>query len=1715
MKKILAWVLVLVMVLGMFAGCKKDEPTPTEPAGEVITAQDAIEYLKALYPKSEDAMKTPVNYDRMGIIRIGGIPFTVVWTTDLPEEQIKVIVSEDGATVTMDVNEQCEMDTPYVLTATITDEQGNTASTTWNCLLPQAIDMVALVNEAYALKAGESLPYQATLRGKIVSIDTVWNPEYQNITVTIAVEGAEDKPIQCYRLKGEGAETLMVGNIITVTGTLKNYNGTIEFDAGCMLDAVEQGDAVAAPTDVGEILKAAYKLKKGKSLPYPVTLTGKVTSIDKPFDPAYNNISVVITVDGYKKYPILCYRLKGAGAEDIALEDTITVTGIIKNYEGTIEFDAGCQLVERISGGNTAQKPTDDEAKILKDIKKLKPGEKTPYVAILTGQVFSIDDPYNKEYKNITVTIKVGGMRIQCYRMKGDDVQKIKVTDTITVSGQIENYNGKLEFGNGCMMTDRKAGNGKLKVELGPVENGKIYYAEMKQGILYENLYLNGKINNSGYLQTTKNPAESVQIHAEEVSGKGTRFYFLDGETKTYIEIHTNSDKQRPALVTEPTAYWNYDSELKVYFMDADGIYCALGTYSTYDTVSATKLGYLTTSNIGKDQFVVKYVTEPSEAPVKPETPEQGVIYVDAPVAGTAYKFVLNQAGLGQKLGFTGEMANTYYFGTSEELDKMVDVYLEEAEGGYHIYFMKGNTKTYLNIIPRDNDPTKTNVVMQTKAQNAAPSVYELNTEHKYVKTAAAGDEWYLGTYGTNKTISASQTYRIEDPSVIGATQFVAWFATIGEVTPEQPPVNPDVPPVTPDEPETPAATTATKLNDAPMDGDMIVIYNSGKAMANVPSGNRIGAVDGTVTDDVLALTDEMAQLKVVVEGDKYIFMLGDKYLTSGATGNSMSYADTLTDCARWTLEATGDGAWYIKNVGANYNGNYNQAMEYYNGFTTYGIKTTDIYKMQMFKVDSVEEPAITTTVKLTEAPVAGDMIVIYNSGKAMANVPSGNRIGAVDGIITDDVLALTDEMAQLKVVVEGDKYIFMLGDKYLTSGATGNSMSYADTLTDCARWTLEATGDGAWYIKNVGANYNGNYNQAMEYYNGFTTYGIKTTDIYKMQIFKVVTVQQEPEGGKLTEAPANGDYVVIYNSGKAMAGVPSGNRIGAVDATVTDDVLTITDEMARLKVVVEGDKYIFMLDDKYLTSGATGNSMSYADTLTDCARWTLEATGDGAWYIKNVGANYNGNYNQAMEYYNGFTTYGIKTTDIYKMQLFKANAPANEEPETPPVNPPAGDPEGTVLTIPEAVAMGSAMTHNTTTTVKYKVTGVIDEIVKADYGNVYIKDEAGNRLYVYGIYDITGDIRYDALNPKPVVGDTVTLLGVIGNYNGAQMKSGWLQELIPGTGTNPEQPPVNPEQPPVNPPATGDGILELTVDSMGLANQVYYTGTATVEGIALDLTQIGNYGDGVQMRDKNGNTSVLFNTTALPGKITKIELTYSPSKDVTHSNPDAEIFSFGAAQDNLTYSTKLSTEAGQKTYTITPQGDNTFFKIEHDLGFTFYWESIKIYYETTGTGTNPEQPPVNPEQPPVNPPATGDGILELTVDSMGLANQVYYTGTATVEGIALDLTQIGNYGDGVQMRDKNGNTSVLFNTTALPGKITKIELTYSPSKDVTHSNPDAEIFSFGAAQDNLTYSVKLSTVEGQKTYTITPQGDNTFFKIEHDLGFTFYWESIKVYYEN
>ena len=159
----------------------------------------------------------------------------------------------------------------------------------------------------------------------------------------------------------------------------------------------------------------------------------------------------------------------------------------------------------------------------------------------------------------------------------------------------------------------------------------------------------------------------------------------------------------------------------------------------------------------------------------------------------------------------------------------------------------------------------------------------------------------------------------------------------------------------------------------------------------------------------------------------------------------------------------------------------------------------------------------------------------------------------------------------------------------------------------------------------------------------------------------------------------------------------------------------------------------------------------------------------------------------------------------------------------------------------------------------------------------------------------------------------------------------------------------------PMGAAAAEEKYVELTIDSMGLASQAYADGNATVDGAAIAWFHVGNYGDGIQMRDKESEgkgPSKIWNTASL-GKITKIELTYSDSKN-TYDNPDCMIWTFGNAEKGADYTTKLSTVTTTKSYTITPDGDYGFFYLEWDYGYTSYWKSIKVYYTENAGSVEP-----------------------------------------------------------------------------------------------------------------------------------------------------------------
>ena len=254
----------------------------------------------------------------------------------------------------------------------------------------------------------------------------------------------------------------------------------------------------------------------------------------------------------------------------------------------------------------------------------------------------------------------------------------------------------------------------------------------------------------------------------------------------------------------------------------------------------------------------------------------------------------------------------------------------------------------------------------------------------------------------------------------------------------------------------------------------------------------------------------------------------------------------------------------------------------------------------------------------------------------------------------------------------------------------------------------------------------------------------------------------------KMAKAPAVGDYIVVLTVLGQYKGAPQGKN-----ATLVTHVAPTTIVEANTIGAAQGSDYT---TEKYLVTGVVDEvaNATYGNIYIKDADGTR-------FYIYGL-------YDQAGNRYDKMATapkVGDTITVLTTLGQYKgapqgknatlvAHTVATEEP---PVenNDPTPDTE---LTIPEAAALGASKEHNTYTEGKYYVVGTVKEVQGAQYGNLLIEDADGNTILVYGTYSADGKVRYDAMETRPVVGDTIKVYGIVGQFNGtAQLKNAWLIE--------------------------------------------------------------------------------------------------------------------------------------------------------------------------------------------------------------------------------------------------------------------------------------------------------------------------------------------------
>ena len=827
MKKLIALFMCLTLCLSMFAACGKQGGGEEQGANDADNLASAGAYLFSLY--KDDSEMTPSDYDVVGRVMVDGVAYTVEWTVDVAEGVV-IKESEKNGFFTIDINEKTETEIAYTLTATVKSESGETVQKTFKRKVP-------------AYKEFGYADYAAAENGAVVAVKGIVTGIFSK------TNGSSGNGVYIQDMLGEGGYYvyglkdgkdpqadlgLEVGMTVEVAGTKDTYNGLYEIIDASITINEEAGIQIVVPVDYTDAMLNATALNdpaltsRQSMLVYmrDVEITGQDTSSGY-YKFKLGNLETYVRISSSNN----CITKE----EQEAFKQLHTekfgynafVCGIVQLYNGNlylipVSADAfyNCKLPER-----------SDTEKIEMELGNVVlPGRITDNTTIELAQNGSTYPEVTYAWTSDNACAVIDGGKLTVTLPEEDAT----VTITLTVKCGSETKTQTFTMQVNSVSTDLYV---PVSVETPAVDTA--YKYALYQTKLAQDLYFAGYMSGN-YLATTDKADKATDVYLEAVEG-GYRIYFKEGEAKKYIDIYEYSAGKVGVTITDkPTCTYTRNADLGIWVANVAGGDYYLGTYNTYNTISASKTSYINAENNGVSQFPCDVVTL-APATFVPEIETEAV-------AGTAYKYALYQTELGQDLYFAGYMSGNY-LATTDKADKATDVYLEAVEGGYRIYFMEGEAKKYIDIY--EYSAGKVGVTITDKPT----CTFTRNAELGIWVANVAGADYYLGTYKTYNTISASKTSYITAENK-GVSQFPCDMVTLSLAR------------VAPIAVEAPAADTAYKftMHQGKLGQDLY--------FAGYMDGNYLAT-----TDKISKATD--VYVEAVEGGFRFYFMEGEakKYI--------------------------------------------------------------------------------------------------------------------------------------------------------------------------------------------------------------------------------------------------------------------------------------------------------------------------------------------------------------------------------------------------------------------------------------------------------------------------------------------------------------------------------------------------------------------------------------------------------------------------------------------------------------------------------------------------------------------------------------------------------------------------------------------------------------------------------------------------------------------
>lgn len=447
MKKLLRSIVMALMLLCTLTlvACQENDPK--------LTDQDVVNAAKEAFTINYTEVTTDFT---LPTTAAGGV--TVTWASS----DAAIAISGQNAAVTRPAF--ADGNKNVVLTATLAknDATATKEFTVVVVCLEDANTIEALtVAEARAAAKDETV----TVKG-VVSGFHIGSQEYPD-----SVQGCyiTDETGSVYVYSYELAEAVEKGDEVIIKAKVGEYKGNLQLTYPTeLVQTVSKGNTVSSAAaitdktvaDIAADLTASFASQayvfEGVHIVKVETSTYKSYTIEDASGNVINlysggNSSEFAAYDEYigKELKVLFYvnsqNSKGTKWRGHIL-DIIEVVG---DWSGSNN-----------GGGSSTVTGTEETiANLLAAAGALESGAKLEGNFQTTGTVKSIEDAYSSQYKNITFILTDGTNDIECYRTKGDLAASIAVGDTVTVVGEVQNYNGKVEFAM-ATITARTAGEG-------------------------------------------------------------------------------------------------------------------------------------------------------------------------------------------------------------------------------------------------------------------------------------------------------------------------------------------------------------------------------------------------------------------------------------------------------------------------------------------------------------------------------------------------------------------------------------------------------------------------------------------------------------------------------------------------------------------------------------------------------------------------------------------------------------------------------------------------------------------------------------------------------------------------------------------------------------------------------------------------------------------------------------------------------------------------------------------------------------------------------------------------------------------------------------------------------------------------------------------------------------------------------------------------------